>query len=286
MRKSTIIVTGCNAAFFDFLDEALRSLLKLNLDMKADIGIMDMGLSNEQIAELKAKGYAVVPADWSLPLEQYMNAKHDVGLVGRTSLRDYFPGYSVYLWFDADAWAQTDEFFYLMVDGAQSTGAAIVREAGPGFKRNYKYNKWWYGHMIMSYGVMDGIKIAHKPAINIGVIALSDTAPHWDIWRKHYIRMSTSQHRINMDQHSYNAADTLEALPHTLLPARCNWICTLNKPVWNQETKMLHEPVKGGKPLSVVHLAGPDKRRSYNLSTLNGGILSTPITYEVTHQLQ
>jgi hypothetical protein len=45
-----------------------------------------------------------------------------IGNVAKTALRDYFPGYDVYLWFDADAWAQTGEFFDAFVAGALAEG--------------------------------------------------------------------------------------------------------------------------------------------------------------------
>src|SRR6185369_6444697 len=116
---------------------------------------------------------------WTLPVPEDKRVPHDVGLVARTALRDYFPGYEVYLWFDADAWAQTPEFFDLFTEGAKAKGAAIVRENGTGMKRDWLYNRWWYGHMMAAYGPLGGIKAAYPPAINIGILALSANAPHW-----------------------------------------------------------------------------------------------------------
>lgn len=265
--------------------EALASLEALFLDRDADIGVLDMGLSSDQIDALKAKGCAVVTATWALPVPEALRIPYQVGYVARTALRDYFPGYQVYLWFDADAWAQTPEFFKDMVDGAKSTGAAIVRENGPGCRRSFIYNKWWYGHMITSYGIMDGIKIGSRPAINTGILALSDTAPHWEAWRKHYTHMIEKRQRTILDQHSFNAAVELDHLPSHLSPASCNWVATLSHPYWNPETKMLCEPDARAKPLSVVHMAGPDKKRTYQLKTTTGGVFPTDITYSTIRSL-
>ena len=130
----------------------------------------------------------------------------------------------------------------------------------------------------MTYGLVTGVRQALKPAINIGILALSDTAPHWQAWIDHYQRFIRQRRKINLDQHAFNGAIEFENLPHALLSAQCNWICTLSPPVWDEENKLLCEPGTGA-PLSVLHLAGPDKRRIYDLRKKGGGMISTPLTY-------
>lgn len=228
--KSTIIMTGCDSKFYQYMDECLSSLLGLGLDARADFGILDLGLLPEQVAELQSRGCKVVVPEWTLPVPPEKRIKHELGLVARTALREYFPGYQVYLWFDADAWAQTPEFFDSFVSGAKEKGAAIVREDGSGQKRNFLYNKWHYGHMIASYGLLNGVKVAYKPTINIGLIALSDTAPHWQAWINHYTDMIVKRGKTNLDQHAFNAAIELDNLPAAHIPARNNWVTTLSAP--------------------------------------------------------
>ena len=89
-------------------------------------------------------------------------------------------GYGIYLWFDADAWAQTPEFFDDLVAGAQAEGAAVAREDGANYRRTLTYSKWWIGNMMAAYGPIRGLRVALRPAMNIGILALSDRAPHWD----------------------------------------------------------------------------------------------------------
>ncbi len=280
MKKQVIVLTGCDANFFPFMEECLESLLAQNIDQKADIGILDFGLSPEQVASLKARGYAVLIPSWTIPVPEDQKVPYKVGFVARTALRDYFPGYQVYLWFDADAWAQTPEFFIQLVEGAKSSGAGIVREDGLGYSRNFLYNKWWYGHLVAAYGIR-GFKVAWKPAINIGILALADTAPHWDAWIRHYTFMIEKRQKINMDQHAFCAAVELENLPVSKVPARCNWIATLSPPRWDGNVRLFCEPEKGGLPLSVVHLAGPDKKRVYPLDQVE-----TALTYPAFRKLQ
>jgi hypothetical protein len=132
--------------------------------------------------------------------------------------------------------------------------------------------------MLASYGVFNGLRVALRPPINIGILALSDTAPHWAAWEKYYKKFINCRSRLN-NQHSFNAAIELENLPSSLGPARCNWITTLSAPSWNSELKLLCEPNSKAIPLSVVHMAGPDKKKIYKLKTLDNRTISTDLTY-------
>lgn len=278
MPKKVVITTGCDAEFYPFMREALTSLFALRLNDRADFGVLDLGLSHDQISELSALGCIIRRPSWTLPIDEALRKPHEVGLVARTDLRTYFSGYDVYLWFDADAWAQTPEFFDLFVEGARARGAAVVRENGRGMKRNWLYSRWWFGHMIASCGVVDGLKVSFPPAINLGIVALASNAPHWAVWREMYLHMILCRGKASVDQHAFNAAIHLRNLSTALLPARCNWVVTLSQPQWNPVTNRLWEP-HGGNPISVVHLAGPNKRRSYDIELTSGGRIATALTH-------
>lgn len=279
MSNDVIIINGCDEKFYLFMDESLRSLEALNLHKRADMGILDLGLSQDQIQDLQSRGYIVKKPTWTWTLPEILKAGHQIGLVARTALRDYFPGYKVYLWFDADAWAQTDEFFDTLVQGAREKGAAVICENGANYKMGFTYAKWWFGNMIAAYGFWRGFKVARKPVINIGIMALSDTAPHWEAWLKHYRDMIETRRRVNIDQHAFNAAVELDHLPCAFVDARCNWIPTLSSPSWNPERKLLCEPNTAAQPISIIHLAGPNKKRVYSLDQTTGGSIDTALGY-------
>lgn len=279
MSTSTILVTGCDAIFYEFLQETLASWRRLRLLERTDVGIVDMGLSAEQVRCLSAQGHPVVVPGWTLDVPPELREGFMIGDVAKTALPKYFPGYDVYIWFDADAWAQTGEFFDAFVRGALAKGAAVVREDGHGYKRDYVYRRWWYGHMIAGFGPWDGFRIAYKPAINSGVWAISADAPHWASWTKLYEGLIQGRRRLNLDQHALNAAVDLHKLPVARLHARCNWIATLSAPVWDAGRCLFCTPGPDAQPISVMHLAGRDKRRTYRLAQAGGGVRATPITY-------
>ena len=274
-----IIITGGDAHFFPWMIAAISSLRAHVTTSALDLGIIDQGLTDEQRAQLGSLGCRIVRPEWTLPVPQEARQLRNIGLVARTALRDYFPGYGVYLWFDADAWMQTPEFVTAYVEGARARGAAVVTENGPGYRKTFTDIKWWAGNMVASFGALDGLRCAFTTSINIGVLCLKDTAPHWAEWQRLYTRALERTGKVNMDQHAFLAAIHLGDLPTTYLPARFNWLPHLSTPVWNPETKMLCEPVEPHRPLSVIHLAGPKKDRPYQLPRLNGGSFATSLTY-------
>ena len=40
--------------------------------------------------------------------------------------------------------------------------------------------------MVASFGVVDGLRCSFATSINIGVLCLKDTAPHWKEWQRYY----------------------------------------------------------------------------------------------------
>lgn len=282
--RTTVIVTGGDASFFAFIHSAVLSLLAVGLDAEAEIAVLDQGLEPQQVDALLSLGCRVARATWVIDVPEALRQPAQIGLVARTALREYFPGFGVYLWFDADAWAQTREFFDCMTQGARSQGAALVRENGRGYRRHALYSRWWYGHMVRVCGPISGFRIARKPAINIGVMALAANAPHWEAWRSMYERFIERCRRVNLDQHAFNAAIEMHRLPYALVSSRCNWIPRLSVPMWNADQSRLHEPA--GAPLSVVHLAGPDKHERYRLSCPDGEQIGTSLTYDAFRALQ
>lgn len=277
--KKDIVITGSDANFFPFLIECIDSLMRLHIADRVDLGVMDFGLDPAQVEALNARGIKAVIPQWTLNAKYDLKKRYEIGYVSRTALPQYFPGYDVYLWFDSDAWAQTGDFIDELIEGARQKGAAVIREDGKGMARNFIYNKWWYGNMMLSYGAFDGIRVARKPTINTGILAIKNGAPHWGKWIARYEQAITKARKINLDQHSFNAAVELDNLPVYHADTKCNWVVTLSPPHIDPKTKRLYKPDGSGVPLSIVHLAGPDKRRIYNLKTIDGKTAQFPLSY-------
>ena len=274
-----IIITGGDANFFGFMYAALSSLRVHEAAAQRDFGIIDQGLLPAQKVQLRALGCKIIEPTWTLPVPAEARSLRNIGLVARTALRDYFPGYEIYLWFDADAWVQTPEFIPAFIEGARNQGAAVVTENGVGYRKTWSDRKWWGANMVANFGIRAGLSCLFQPSINIGVLALKDTAPHWDTWRHLYARALERCGKVNQDQHAFFAAIHVHRLSTAFLPARFNWLPHLSCPVWDESKRALCEPVAPYRPLSVIHLAGPRKDRPYTLPALSGNALQTALTY-------
>jgi hypothetical protein len=281
----TIIVTGGDANFFPYLIGAVESLCAHSRTARCDLGVIDQGLTDEQCAQLHGLGCKIVQPEWTLPVPEAVRLPRNIGLVARTALREYFPGYRIYLWFDADAWMQTTEFIDVYIQGALATGAAVATEDGPGYRRPFSDLRWWIGNMFASFGPTDGLRCSLATSINIGVLCLTDTAPHWDEWRRLYTRALERTGKVSMDQHAFLAATQLGNCPTSFVDARFNWLPHLSAPAWDQQRRLLCEPCAPYRPLSILHLAGPRKDRPYTLKQLGGGTVTTSLTYSALHTL-
>lgn len=264
MKNKVIICSSADSSFFKFLESMVRSLVRFKNQLSFELGVLDQGLSNDE----KNKIETFSEVRWAKPIwhewvPSHLRKDKYIGLQARMELRDYFPGYKYYLWFDADAWAQTPEFFDAFVSGAEICGASVVEEKGVGFRKTFNDLKWWYGNLLLCYGLKFFVQNIKKKSINIGVSCLNDTAPHWKKWKEEYIHAIQRSGKINMDQHALFAAIYKNHLPVKQLDSRFNWIPHLSKPIWHQEQKLLCIPLKPFKPISIMHLAGPQKTRLY-----------------------
>lgn len=282
--KRVIIITGGNANFRQFLNEALDSIETLRLRDHAEIGILDLGLEAAQRGEFSSRGYLLCKPEFTFKIPNELKTSVELGVGARIRLPSYFPNFETYIWFDADAWAQTPEFFHALVAGCRTSGAAVIQENGAGYHRPYwqpmTYGRWWYGNHAVCLGPTEALKISIRPVINIGVIALSKDAPHWRRWALYYQTFLSRMGKRSLDQHAFNAAIYLEKMPFTLVNARCNWIPALSVPAFDAKTGFLCEPNDEMLPISVIHLAGPNKRRPYRLSSG----MTIPLTYTSLQQ--
>ena len=283
--RRAVLVTGADAAFAPWMFSCLDSLADTGVLDLVDLAVLDQGLTADQTASLGAYNAAVAAPDWPDFVPRHLRSDKTIGLTARPFLRDYFPGYDIYIWFDADAWAQTSDFLACYIDGARSTGAAVARENGHGYSKSFAERRWWVGNHVLAFGLKDGLRLALQPSINIGIVALTADAPHWQSWVTHYTRTIERTGKINLDQHALQAAMCLDGPLPVFVDAANNWLPILSTPYWDAARCRLCDPGPRRTPLSVVHLAGPDKRRPY---TLHGPTaLTTSLDYaSFRHHLQ
>ena len=288
MLQHAILVTASDKAFFPFLEEALELLLETHCSEIAAIGLLDLGLGAEQKSNFENRGVRVVKPDFNVAAQHapLLNTGQALASVARLDLRDYFPGFDVYVWFDADAWVQSPEFLGAFIAGARARGAAVAREDGLGYRFSEIEKRWWYGHMRALYGKLLGTYLCNRTSINIGVLAIDAMAPHWRLWKKRVWEAVERMKRLDIDQHAFFAVLYLDRLDVQFMPARFNWICTLSTPVWDADRGLFCVPGESHDPISVLHLAGPAKTRDYDVATCAGATVKTRLTLADARRLR
>ena len=221
-RPKTIIITGGTADFWPYVRECVDSLIASGILERADLGILDHGMTPDQSATFKGVAKHIVRPDWvtrAMRVPAHLQQDRHLSLVARSDLRNLYPGYDIYLWFDADAWCQTTEFFDVYVKGALESGLAVAKEDGFDYSPTLAERRWWIGNYFLGFGLVDGFRggVIAAP-INIGLVALHHDAPHWDRYREHHQNTIDRTGKINLDQHSCHATLALEAAA-----ARSGW---------------------------------------------------------------
>ncbi len=281
-EQKVLIVTGGDAAFFDFLNSCVRSIVEADVLDRADLGLLDLGLTAEQFRTLAPYATHVVRPKWTdlnLNVPERLQQDKHLGLAARPFLRELFPGYDIYIWFDADAWAQTSNFLDVYVAGAMGAGLAVAREDGAGYTAPLIDRRWWIGNYGLAFGIADGVRGALlAKSINIGILAIHVGAPHWEAFGRRYQQTIDRTGKINLDQHACHAALALEGLTAAYVPALYNWLPTLSTPIWNDDLGRLCDPSAPATPLSIIHLAGHQKTRPYRVKMASGGTQHTPLT--------
>lgn len=279
-KSDCILVTSADSAFFIFLEAMVKSLVRFQNELRFCFGVLDQGLSDDE----KKRIETLIEVTWVKPIWHEWVPSHlrkdiYIGLQARMELRDYFPGYKYYLWFDADAWAQTPEFFNAFVNGAEQCGASVVEEKGVGYRKTFNDLKWWYGNLILCFGPINGLKLIRKSSINIGISCFRNDAPHWLDWKKMYVHCIKNSDKINMDQHALFGAIHLNKIKTKFLNSKYNWLPQLSIPSWHLLKKQFCVPNSKHESISILHLAGPKKDRFYNIKTNYNKIVKKQIIF-------
>jgi hypothetical protein len=228
MRK-TLVVTGSDARFFPFLCSAIRSIRDKVEGRRVALACFDLGCTDDQRQWLQERVDRITKPGRDVPLPEGVEVPpHIQGLLARPFLRQYFPGFDIYLWLDADAWVQDWEAIELFRSGAARRGLAIVPEVDRGSALQYGGLPRWWQTVRQFYEGPYGPEVAQRlcsyPLLNAGVFALHRDAPHWERWAEALHAGVQRRTDLFSDQTALNWAVSEGGLfPVTeLLPSWCN----------------------------------------------------------------
>lgn len=292
---SAIICTAADAPYFPLLRGLVESLAAGPFARTLPIGILDLGLAEDQRQWLRERGALLVEPGWDVDFPRRAEApSHYRAMTARPYLPKHFPGHALIMWLDADIWVQDDAVLKVFLDAAARGKLAIVPELDRGYWTMYKPPKLWGQNQkafAWGFGVRAGYRLGRNPILNTGAFALAADAPHWTLWadahrrmlRRRRIRSLLSDRLLFSiaEQTALNYVVFAQKQPYTLLPATANWFCGKGTPLWDDERGLLVEPHAPYSPLSIVHLAGSGmKERVWTLQTLQGGVVTCRLVRE------
>lgn len=297
-----IIVSGANDEYMNFLLDMLASIQ--NCLHEYDLGILDLGLSEESKDRIRAykKEVRIIDPGWCYqPGDMSKQSHHKKAYYAKPFLPDIFPGYSGYMWIDADVWLQdpsTIEHYIAASKKAPGKGA-IAFECHPSYKDiNYKprFRIVWKFRVLpvairaVSRKVfrlvydMFGDEIARQyglsPDNNSGLFFIHADSPAWDAWQS-YMSKANHQNFISRDyfpdQTCLNVALRSNDISFTAMPATYNWIVGMCQPILDEGQRLLRDPCSPHNKLHAIHLTNRTGFQMFNLRTTDGGHFSTSL---------
>jgi len=271
IKGKVVVTTAADSGYFKMFQGMLHSLRSFDIGRTLDIRAFDLGLKADERQWLENAGVVFAKPEWHLGLCDGMMPRFHLAEIVRPFVQDYFPGYRHYMWLDPDLWLQDGAVIERLIQGSETSGAAIAHEADP----VYKFQAWHFGwclkHRLLGLGLAHGLRLMVKPALNCGVYCIAADAPHWQAWADRLEPAVLRTHRVAPhSQFTFNQIVHIDRLPTVILDSSDNWICDRAPPVWDEERQIYCKPYAPYKPISLLHLAGPAKTERYTIKTTSG----------------
>ena len=275
-RHDAIAVTGGDSVYFPLIEELRQSLLAAAPRGPLAFGVIDAGLTAEQVAYLRDSGAFVVrvPDNPAFPKGALAKRPALAANFGKLWLDRLFPGFETILWLDGDTWVQDYRAVELMLGAAQHNGSlAIVPGGGRYWERQVELRFLFGGigglAQLRTFNFKNGrhaglpLKVLRdlgtRALLNAGVYALRADSPHWAAmrrWQAYIFRHGGKP--FTSDQIAMGLSVYQDGLPVELLPTTCNYI----RP-WRVDLSVpaIVEFYYPYAKVGIVHLAGQKEIR-------------------------
>ena len=279
--EKAVIVTAADSGYFDLLFGMIESVRRFEDCLHIPIAVFDVGLTSEHRQKLEQSGIHLVEPSWHFDRTEGNSKSYERAALVRFFIHDYLPGFDYSLWLDPDLWLQDSGVIHRMIDGARETGAAIAHESDPLYRFQMWLWAWNLKHKITGSGLRRGSILMARPSYNLGLYCLARDAPHWEHWRTRFEMALKRTDRITpYEQFAFNEVIHIDKLPTVKLASSDNWICDRCPPMWDESTHLFCRPEAPFPALSVLHLAGPAKSRSYDIDHVSGGKKTMSLRYD------
>jgi hypothetical protein len=163
MAKTTTITSACTSEYFHFMQGMVLSVREKPEGESVDISVLDLGMSAEQLEWMEDQKVNVAQPEWEFGLDESCGFPIPFkGILARTHIKKYFPGYAVYIHIDADAWVQDWAAVELYIAGARQGVMGVSPEIDRSFICNYRNACAYREFVIHIYTDLQGAEYAEK----------------------------------------------------------------------------------------------------------------------------
>ena len=301
--KPNTIVTLADSNYFELLKELILSIKKFPQSKDTAICILDAGLTEEQVLNLKDKVDEIKKANWDIEVSKFkVRGKEWLkSQVSRAFLPDYFPNYEKYLWIDSDAWVNDWSTIDLYFKACDNGKLGITQTIGPGYKILSKV-KWLFGKIALvksqnfkhakKSGFSNEIsrKLAFAPHINIGVFSLQKNSLCWKVWQDNLREALKKGNIFGSEGLAINICVYINNVQTEFLPINCNWIASNLLPKFDTNNQTFVEPYLPNTKIGIMHLAAGlwknnkdmrvNKEVTIDIETVDGHTVSKSLRFQ------
>jgi hypothetical protein len=297
MTEKITFVSSCDNNYYPLLREWIESIRAFPQSRNIDICIMNAGMTAEQLAELRPVVTSLKDAEWPCPIpaRKIRGREYLKACVARPFMMNYFPGYDLYFWMDADTWVQNWEAVELFLEGGRRKKIALTGQVDRGYPRQlrvkwlwrwpWKVRGFYFSNARKAFGFRAAKELLPYHVLLAGAFCLHKDAPHWKRWQELVIQAVKRGKVFTAEQLALGVMCYREGYPFELLPGWAHWLCQF-KPLWNARTRKFVEPFLPHHEIGILHLSGFDEMRmnravTTDFETVDGDKVQMSYRYKV-----
>ena len=274
----TIIITGSDNNYFNHLFTLCKSLKIHNVLNEVDLGIFDAGLSNDQKKNISKYTNIFLEPKWNFK-KNFKAENWKKLLTVRPFLKDYFPGYEIYIWMDADLISLSNNFISVIKKVFQDDQKELCicnendnsyinskkdKSFQKVFGKIYKMSGWVYKNNYKYFGSKEADKMLGKPLMNAGFFALKEESVIWEEWKEMYkniVESNNDEYCLSMDQSTLNFTTYNNIDKVNFLDCKFNWLSKNCLPLI--KNNKLCKPIFPYDEIEIIH------NTSFDIDKLN-----------------
>lgn len=293
--EKVLFVSSADHKYFPLLLEWVHCLRRFPEAKDAHIGIMNAGMTAEQIAKLEPLVDIIITPDWPCPIAPHKVKGKDYlkACVARPWIPQLFPDYDLYFWMDCDVWMQNWHSLSMFLEGGRRKKITLTGQIDRAYPRQirvkwlgrwpFKVRNFYFSNARQAFGFKTAQQLLPHHVLLAGAFCLYRDAPHWKRWQELVTKAVIKGKVFTAEQTSLGVLCHVEGYEYELLPAYIHWLCEF-KPLWDDKTQKFVEPYLPHNEIGILHLSGVDEMRldrseTLIFQTLDGGKIEKSYRY-------